>query len=71
MSYPDYIGSGLGKLLIEAAKAHAKSLSMEALSIDADPNAEQFYIRIGAVKVGETPSESIPGRVLPQLLLNL
>ena len=69
--HPDYMGLGLGRLLIEAAKTRAASLLMKDLVIDSDPNAEQFYLHMGAIKVGETPSESIPGRVLPKLLLHL
>ncbi|EBV1760669.1 N-acetyltransferase, partial [Salmonella enterica subsp. enterica serovar Newport] len=42
-----------------------------ALLVDADPNAEAFYIRQGAIRIGETPSESLPGRVLPLLLISL
>jgi hypothetical protein len=29
------------------------------------PNAEGFYRKMGAERVGETPSGSIPGRMLP------
>jgi len=35
--------------------------------IDADPNAEGFYLKMGAERVGESPSGSIPGRMLPLL----
>jgi hypothetical protein len=33
--------------------------------IQGDPNAAEFYQRCGARKIGERPSASIPGRVLP------
>jgi hypothetical protein len=31
----------------------------------ADPNAAGFYERSGAVRVGEAPSDAVPGRRLP------
>jgi hypothetical protein len=37
------------------------------MTIDADPHAEAFYLAMGAVRVGEAASESIPGRSLPRL----
>ena len=40
-----------------------------ALTIAADPNAVGFYQRAGAREVGEVPSDSIAGRVLPLLVL--
>jgi hypothetical protein len=43
----------------------AGSPAAAAASIDADPNAEAFYLAMGAVRIGQTPSGSIPGRVLP------
>ena len=41
------------------------------LAIDADPNAEAFYLANGARRVGEdaAPIEGLPGRTRPQLLL--
>lgn len=39
--------------------------------IDADPNAEPFYRAMGAVRIGATPSGSIPGRELPLLEFTL
>jgi predicted acetyltransferase len=40
------------------------------LAIQADPNAEPFYLSRGAVRVGTEPSQSIPDRVLPLLELD-
>jgi hypothetical protein len=34
----------------------------------ADPHAEGFYLAMGAVRLGETPSESVRGRMLPMML---
>jgi GNAT superfamily N-acetyltransferase len=68
---PDAIGTGVGRVLIEHACRRAASEGMTTLSIDADPNAEPFYVAMGAVRVGASPSQSIPGRMLPQLRLDV
>ncbi len=39
--------------------------------IAADPGAEPFYGAMGAVRAGEIPSVSIPGRNLPRLVYRL
>lgn len=62
---PSEIGTGLGRVLWQDAMAAAAAAGFEYLDIGADPNAEGFYIRMGAERIGETPSESIPGRMLP------
>jgi GNAT superfamily N-acetyltransferase len=64
---PDRIGTGLGRVLWEHAMAAAAAAGFEHLDIDAEPYAEGFYLRMGAERIGESPSGSIPGRMLPQL----
>jgi len=64
---PDAIGSGVGAMLFAAIVASLKRESARRLVIEADPNAKAFYERMGAVHVGEAPSGSIPGRMLPLL----
>ncbi|GAB2821133.1 GNAT family N-acetyltransferase [Lentzea nigeriaca] len=64
---PDRIGTGLGRVLWEHLISNAAAAGYEHLDIDAEPFAEGFYLRMGAERIGETPSGSIPGRVLPQL----
>ena len=68
---PDRIGSGIGRALMADLVERARVAGFVRLSIDADPNAESFYLAQGAVRVGATPSGSIPGRVLPLLELDL
>ncbi|MDK0519479.1 GNAT family N-acetyltransferase [Streptomyces sp. ML-6] len=68
---PDALGRGIGRLLFEDTAARARSLGFARFTIDADPNAEPFYLAMGAVRVGATPSGSIPGRVLPLLEYDL
>ena len=64
---PDWIGHGVGRVLYEWALAQTREMGAARLIIDADPNALEFYIRMGAVVICEHPSASIPGRVLTRL----
>ncbi len=51
--------------------AEARALGLSAIDIDADPGAVGFYERMGGRRVGEAPSGSIPGRMLPALVIVL
>ena len=42
-----------------------------AMTVQSDPHAEGFYRAMGMERVGEVPSGSIPGRVLPKLRITL
>lgn len=68
---PEHIGSGLGKELFVHAMRHAAGENVSALEISSDPNAEGFYEKMGARKIGELSSE-IDGelRVLPRLTID-
>jgi GNAT superfamily N-acetyltransferase len=68
---PGCIGKGVGRSLFEWCAGYARSAGAREMLIDADPNAEAFYIRQGAVRFGLSPSESIPGRMLPQLVYRI
>ncbi len=68
---PDAIGRGVGRLLYEHIVSGARELGFARLTIDADPHAEAFYLAMGAVRIGATPSGSVPGRVLPLLEVTL
>jgi GNAT superfamily N-acetyltransferase len=63
--HPDAMGQGVGHALFRDACTVARVKGLQSLRIEADPNAAAFYERMGAVRVGETPSQSIAGRVLP------
>ena len=69
---PERIGTGLGRLLFDHAIRRAASLGAEMLRIEADPNAEGFYRRMGATRVGES-SYPIDGqsRTLPLLVVEV
>lgn len=68
---PKHIGRGVGRVLIEQAKTHARKAGAHFISIQSDPNAADFYLAAGAVAVGERESDSIPGRYLPEFRISL
>lgn len=67
---PDFIGNGLGKLLISDFLIRMEEMGMEEIVLDADPNAETFYSKYGFQVVGKLGS-SIPGRYLPVMKYEL
>jgi len=64
---PGWIGAGLGRRLWEHAIRTARKAGFTMLHIGAEPYAEGFYRAMGAERIGEMPSDSIPGRMLPLL----
>ena len=54
---PEAMGRGIGRALFEHAVAQAKDRGFNSLKIEADPNAESFYQRMGAELVGTSVSE--------------
>ncbi len=68
---PDAKGQGVGRLLWEKLEARAAALGAREIGADADPAAVPFYRRMGLEPAGESPSGSIPGRMLPRLIKTL
>lgn len=63
---PEQMGQGIGRLLFEHAFERCRELGFSVLKIEADPNAQSFYERMGACKVGEHHSKvDEQPRVLP------
>lgn len=62
---PAWIGQGVGRRLINHAKALARQCGAKVMIIESDPNAAVFYTRAGGRQLGHQPSGSIAGRVLP------
>jgi GNAT superfamily N-acetyltransferase len=69
---PSRMRRGIGQVLFEHAAAEARKLGVASIKIEADPNAEGFYQRMGAARVGTTQGE-IEGepRELPLLECSL
>ena len=55
--FPAAMGRGIGRALFEHAVAEARRAGFSCIKIEADPNAEGFYKRMGAVRVGTTISQ--------------
>jgi GNAT superfamily N-acetyltransferase len=68
---PALSGSGVGRLLFEWATARARGLGAVRMIIEADPGAAPFYEHMGARHAGLAPSQSIPGRMLPRMQMEL
>lgn len=68
---PDAIGGGVGQALFEAIAELARACGANRLSILSDPFAATFYERMGARRIGDAPSDAIPGRLLPLLEYDL
>lgn len=68
---PAIMGRGVGRALWEAAVAVARTLPPDELRLAADPNAEPFYERMGARRIGEVESDVVNGRRLPLMGLDL
>ena len=69
---PSFMGQGVGKQLFTHALERSRAFGSSILKIEADPNAQSFYERMGARKVGEHHGE-VDGqpRILPIMEINL
>jgi len=69
---PNWMGQGIGRALFTHAAERAVARGALSLTIEADPNAEAFYRRMGAVRSGMITTE-IDGRPreLPILTFDL
>jgi GNAT superfamily N-acetyltransferase len=54
---PQAMGRGIGRALFEHAVQQANAAGFRAIKIEADPNAEGFYLRMGARRVGTIITE--------------
>jgi GNAT superfamily N-acetyltransferase len=68
---PGSIASGLGRRLFEDVVAEARRLGAFELVVESDPNAEGFYLAMGAQRIGTAPSIVDSERHLPLLSLRL
>jgi GNAT superfamily N-acetyltransferase len=68
---PSYWKRGVGRLLFEAAVNLASDWNAGALIIYAEPSAEGFYRRLGAISIGETSFWFSPEIILPRFIFIL
>jgi len=68
---PGCMGHGIGRLLFERAVAWIAEQGGGTMEILSDPDAAPFYARMGARQIGDAPSDAIPGRRLPLLVLDV
>lgn len=67
---PDDMGKGIGQTLFAWCISVARDLGTNELIVEADPQAESFYVRMGCRSAGTAMSGSIPGRTLPRLTID-
>lgn len=65
--HPRYKGKGYGKILWKFVIEQANELGIKSFTIDSDPNAKGYYLKMGAKLIGETPSTVFEDRLLPLL----
>ena|SRR6218665_2667319 len=61
---PEYIGKGFGKYLVFDFLNRIKEEKIERIILNSEPNAEEFYAKMGFVKIGEFET-SIKNRFMP------
>ena len=62
---PEAMGHGYGRLVFERAAAVGRGWGKGLMELEADPNAEPFYLHLGAVRVCMSPVAAVPGRSVP------
>ena len=67
---PEYIGCGYGKMLMNDFIERIKKTRTERIILDSDPNAANFYEKIGFKVIGKLET-SIEGRFLPIMELKI
>ena len=61
---PKFIGEGYGKMLMSHFLNRVEKNNFKKVTLDADPNVEKFYTKIGFKVVGQLES-SVKNRFLP------
>lgn len=69
---PAWMGQGIGRALFNHAMECARAADINWLGVESDPNAEGFYLRMGAERIG-TKFSRVCGvaRELPLLVFHL
>jgi ribosomal protein S18 acetylase RimI-like enzyme len=67
---PEYIGKGFGSFLMNDFLERMRNEKCQKIILDSEPNAEQFYRKIGFTKIGEFET-SIKNRFMPIMEMKL
>ncbi|MEN2487847.1 GNAT family N-acetyltransferase [Flavobacterium sp. B11] len=67
---PEYIGKGFGSFLMNDFLERMRNEKYQKIILDSEPNAEQFYQKIGFRKIGEFET-SIKNRFMPIMEMKL
>jgi len=67
---PVFIGSGIGRLLMEDFLLRIKNTGIKKVTLESEPNAKGFYTKFGFVKTGQLET-SIKDRYLPIMQLDI
>lgn len=65
------IGKGYGKLLWEHMIEICKNWGIKEITLVTSPQVQEFYIKMGAVQIGEVDSLVIKDRKIPKLLYKI
>ena len=68
---PEAIGRGYGRVLWDHATQAARDMGAATMIVQGDPNAQGFYLAMGARPAGRRESASISGRYLPLFAMAL
>jgi predicted N-acetyltransferase YhbS len=68
---PSFMRRGCGRTLWRHACDTARSMGHRRILITSDPFAEPFYVAMGAVRIGDVPSDAVPGHMLPLMQMEL
>jgi N-acetylglutamate synthase-like GNAT family acetyltransferase len=68
---PENVRGGRGRQLVRHALIIARRLGFDEIDVASDPSAEGFYAAMGALRIGEAPSDAVPNRLLPLLRFSL
>lgn len=68
---PHRMRAGIGSELLRATLDAVRAAGRDALEFESDPNAEGFYLRMGARTIGEQASDFQAGRMLPVMRFDL
>ncbi|MEO7970781.1 MAG: GNAT family N-acetyltransferase [bacterium] len=69
---PQHIGTGVGKELFTHAMQRAADRDVSEVELSADPNAEGFYQKMGAHRIGEVRADmDNKPRTVPRLAISI